>query len=272
MTTVLHISDTHFGTEVTPVCEALTALAHERRPDVLVYSGDITQRAYQSQFAAARAFCDGLGIGRMLCLPGNHDVPLFNLAARLWHPYRGYLRYFGPELEPVLDLPDLLVIGVKTTRRMRHKNGVVSQAQVERVAGRLAAARPGQLRIVVTHQPAAVSRARDEHDRLRGGQAALDAWAAAGADLVLGGHIHLPYVMDATQASDAFPPSRPLWCVQAGTAVSSRVRHGTVNSVNLVSWQAPLPDAPRHCVVQVCEFDHATGRFVARPEQRLQLD
>lgn len=262
MTTLLHISDTHFGTEVAAVCEALTVLAHEKRPDVLIFSGDITQRATASQFAAARAFCDGLGIPAMLSLPGNHDVPLFNLAARLVHPYRAYQRQFGQDLEPVLDVPDVLVIGVKTTRRLRHKNGNVSPAQIARVSARLAGATPQQLRVVVTHQPAAVCRAEDEHDRLRGGQAAIDAWADAGADLVLGGHIHLPYVLDLKAA-------RPMWCVQAGTAVSSRVRHGTANSVNLIHCGPVLQGGSGRCVVQRYDFDTATGQFARSAEHEL---
>ncbi|MGZ5269625.1 MAG: metallophosphoesterase [Ramlibacter sp.] len=86
MSLLLHISDTHFGTEQPKVAAALLALAHERRPDLLVYSGDMTQRAREVEFAAARAFCQELGIARMLALPGNHDIPLFDVFARAMHP------------------------------------------------------------------------------------------------------------------------------------------------------------------------------------------
>jgi hypothetical protein len=107
---------------------------------------------------------------------------------------------------------------VNTTRAHRHKNGEVSAAQVARVAARLAEATPAQLRVVVVHQPIDVQRPQDEPDRLIGHTAAQDAWAAAGADLVMGGHIHLPYVMPLPGLA------RPMWAVQAGTAVSHRVR------------------------------------------------
>ncbi len=197
MSLLLHISDTHFGTEDPPVVAALQRLATTLRPDVLVFSGDITQRARSAQFAAARAFCDSLGIERLLALPGNHDIPLFNLPARLLDPYGGYRDAFGDELEPELEGDDLLLLGVNTTRPARHKNGEVSTAQVARVARRLETARREQLRVVVTHQPACVMREEDEPDRLRGGHAAIQAWSRAGADLVLGGHIHLPYLTDA---------------------------------------------------------------------------
>jgi len=233
LSVLLQISDTHFGTEQGAVVEALGTLAHQQRPDVVVLSGDITQRARPGQFVAARAFVDRLG-APLLALPGNHDIPLFDLWARLRRPYAGYSAAFGADLEPVHRSAGLLVVGVNTTRAWRHRHGEVGALQVERVARLLAAAEPGQLRVVVVHQPAAVVRAEDRPHRLRGQAAALERWAAAGADLVMGGHIHLPYVMPVPGLAN------PLWVVQAGTAVSSRVRQGVPNSVNLVRWGAGL--------------------------------
>lgn len=259
MSILLHISDTHFGTEQPLVVGALEVLARERLPDVLVFSGDITQRARPAQFEVARRLCDRLGIARMLALPGNHDIPLFDVLSRVARPYGNYLHAFGPRLDPTLETDDFLVIGVNTTRASRHTNGEVSLEQVHRVATQLRGARPRQLRVVVTHQPAEVFRAEDEHDRLRGAEAALQAWSQAGADLVLGGHIHLPYVMDLRTRPQ--PTPRPMWCVQAGTAVSSRVRHGTCNSVNLIHWNAVPPGQPRQCRVERCDYQAEKGWF-----------
>jgi len=231
MSVVLHISDTHFGTAQPPVVEALVALAHQQRPDLVVLSGDITQRARPDQFRAARSFVDRLATP-VLAIPGNHDIPLFDLWARLVSPYARYAVAFGGVLEPVYTSHDLLVVGVNTTRASRHKNGEVSKTQIDRVVALLAAARPEQLRVVVVHQPVAVTQARDVENLLRGHAAATRAWSAAGADLVLGGHIHLPYTL-------ALPGlARPLWVVQAGTAVSSRIRPGVPNSVNVLRWGA----------------------------------
>jgi 3',5'-cyclic AMP phosphodiesterase CpdA len=268
MSLLLHISDPHFGTERPQVVRALLALARERAPDLLVLSGDITQRAQPGEFAAARAFCHELGVPRMLALPGNHDIPLLDVLARAFRPYARYLAAFGPRLEPVLDMDGFLVIGVNTTRAARHKNGEVSQAQIARVATQLRAARGNQLRVVVTHQPAEVMRPEDVHDRLRGAEPALQAWSQAGADLVLGGHIHLPYLLDL--AARPQPTPRPMWCVQAGTAVSDRVRHDTSNSVNLIEW-IPQPGHARRCRVLRCDFDDAQQRFVAADERTLAL-
>jgi 3',5'-cyclic AMP phosphodiesterase CpdA len=266
---LLHISDTHFGTEEEPVTSALRALAHEQKPDVVVLSGDITQRARRAQFAAARRFCDSLGVAKVLTLPGNHDIPLYNVFARMFSPYGGYMREFGRDLEPVLRLDDLFVVCVNTTRPERHKDGEVSRRQIERVVKLLAEARRDQLRVVVTHQPACVMREEDEKDRLHGGEAAVQAWSAAGADLVLGGHIHLPFVSDV--CSRAKNTDRAMYCVQAGTATSHRVRHGSPNSVNIVRWRGPAPGELRLCRVERWDFDLADARFELTHPYELKL-
>ena len=131
MTTVLHLSDPHFGTELAPVCDALVALCQAQQPSLIVLSGDITQRARSAQFQAARAFMARLG-APWLALPGNHDIPLLNLWARLRHPYAGYQRAFGDTLEPVHHDGNVLAIGVNTTRARRHKHGEVSREQIGR--------------------------------------------------------------------------------------------------------------------------------------------
>lgn len=116
MMRVLHISDTHFGTEREPVVHALHALADTLRPDLVVLGGDITQRARRGQFAAARRFIQALQ-RPVLAVPGNHDIPLFNLAARLFDPYGNYRRALGAVLEPVYEDDRLLAIA--STARAR---------------------------------------------------------------------------------------------------------------------------------------------------------
>lgn len=227
---LLQISDPHFGTERPEVVAGLLRLAATLAPDVVLLSGDITQRATRAQFAAARAFARRLGRAPQLAIPGNHDIPLFDLRERCLRPYARFQAAFGAELEPAWQSPSLLLQTVNTTRAWRHKDGDVSRRQVERVAARAAAARPEQLRVVALHHPVAVWREQDRPDLLHGRAAALRRWAAAGVDLVLGGHIHLPYVLGLHESGGAGAPAlpglaRPFWVVQAGTAVSSRIRH-----------------------------------------------
>jgi 3',5'-cyclic AMP phosphodiesterase CpdA len=266
---LLQISDPHFGTERAAVVDALVALSHQIQPELVVLSGDITQRATVAQFAAARAFTQRLWPAPVLAIAGNHDVPLFNLPLRLISPYGRLQQAFGSDLEPLHVSPEWLVIGVKTTRRWRHKNGQVSARQIERVAQWLHRATPAQTRVVVVHQPVAVAQAHDARDLLRGHEAAVRSWASAGADVVAGGHIHLPYVLPLHGLHAGL--ARRVWCVQAGTAVSSRVRAPAGNSVNVLR-RSVGPDGARCGVVERWDFDHAHQRFEQMDCHRLDFD
>lgn len=265
MSVLLHISDTHFGTERHEVVEALLRLANQEPVDAVLWSGDITQRATAAQFAAARRFADRLRGPALRVIPGNHDIPLFDLLARATRPYARHCRAFGPELEPEYNAPDVLVVMLNTTRPWRHRDGEVSAVQVRRTAERLAKASPGQLRVVVVHQPVGVLVRSDAHNLLHGHDAAVRAWRDAGADLVLGGHIHLPYVVELRAGGG---DSR-LWAVQAGTAVSTRTRSGIPNSVNLIRYQAAVHG--RHCGVERWDYMAGEGAFRQVASTRLAL-
>lgn len=259
---ILQVSDPHFGTDQTVVAEALQHLVQQLAPQVLVLSGDITQRARRDQFAAARAFVDALGIPQQLVIAGNHDLPLFNVVARAFWPYRGWRRAFGHELEPLLETPRLLVIGVCTTRRWRHKHGEVSPSQITRVASRLRAGHSGQLKLVITHQPLDVVTRSDQNNLLRGHAAARAAWIAAGADLFLAGHIHLPHLraLPGTEVDHCGLRQNLPMAVQAGTALSSRLRGRAPNSVNVVELFAPDAIGPNTAAVRgvVRRYDYQT--------------
>jgi 3',5'-cyclic AMP phosphodiesterase CpdA len=262
MSVLLHISDTHFGTEQPAVLAALLDLAARERPDLVVLSGDITQRARPAQFRAARDFADRLG-APVLAIPGNHDIPLLDLRARFTRPYARYTSAFGADLEPVVSAAPWLVIGVNTTRAWRHRHGEVSVQQIERVSGLLGSAAPTQLRVVVVHQPLAVTEPQDRPHLLQRHHEAVRAWAAAGADLLMGGHIHLPYTLALHGLR------RRLWVVQAGTAVSSRQRPGVPNSVNIVRWE---PASDQGCRIERWDFRARERAFVSTLATTLQPD
>ncbi|RYZ10489.1 MAG: metallophosphoesterase [Comamonadaceae bacterium] len=266
MSALLQISDPHFGCERPAAMQALEALARDIAPALIVLSGDITQRATRAQFRAARAFVDRLGVP-VLAIPGNHDIPLYALGARLLSPYARYSEAFGNDLEPHVLLSDWQVIGVNTTRWWRHENGVVSAEQARRVASQLSQARPQQIRVVVTHQPVMVTREVDRANLLVGREAAVAQWARAGTDLILGGHIHLPF---ARPLHEGFGDrARHGWAVQAGTAISYRVRDGKPNSVNVLR-PAHGPDG-RACLLERWDNPEGAPRFTCVHSQVLPL-
>lgn len=268
MSVLLQVSDAHFGTERGAVVEALVELSHALAPELLIFSGDITQRARASQFQRAARFVERLAPRQMLAVPGNHDIPLFDVATRCVDPYREYRRVFGTNLEPSYEGPDCLVLGVKTTRRYRRVDGEISAEQRTRVASALRGATRRQLRVVVTHQPLAVPRESEIHNVAHGAGLAVGAWAEAGADILLAGHIHLPFVLPLHEAT---PLPRPLWAVNAGTAVSSRTRRDAGNSVNVIRIEPALAEAAPKCHVEHWAFDAVTQAFTRRSELRVSV-
>ena len=154
----------------------------------------------------------------VLAIPGNHDIPLFNLAARLLWPYARYARAFGPELEPQFASDDVLCSALNTTRRWRHEDGEVRPRRSS--AWPAPASRRRRRSAHRRRAPAGGGHAaRGGADLLHGHDAAMRPWSSAGADLVLGGHIHLPYVLPLHERWPTLP--RPMWVVQAGTAVAA---------------------------------------------------
>lgn len=264
MTLLLQVSDAHFGTERRPVVDALVALSRQLEPDLLILSGDLTQRARTVQFEAAAAFVRRLAVPQVLAIPGNHDIPLLDLVTRFSDPYLRYRKTFGDDLEPSFSAPDCLVLGVKTTRRYRHVDGEISPEQRSRVARRLQQASPEQLRVVVLHQPVAVPRASERHNVVHGAADAVRAWGQAGADVILAGHIHLPFVLPLHEGAQL---NRPLWAVNAGTAVSSRIRNDAGNSVNVLQ----AGESGRACSVEQWAYSEPSGAFVRSVKLSLDL-
>lgn len=251
MTCIAHISDTHFGAEDAPVCAALRRALLHAAPDLVVLTGDITQRARRAQFCAARAFLDSLAPLPVLALPGNHDLPLFDIFTRLTRPYGRYQRHICAELAPVWQGQATAVIGVNSTRMLRHKNGELPAQLVQQVAAQLAGLAQA-FKVVALHHPLAVIEGGDECNRARGADAALAEWIGAGADLILGGHIHLPYCITAG------PTAQKAVVLQAGTAVSTRRRGGQANSFNLVRFDAR---GSRRMIIEQRDYDVHADAF-----------
>jgi len=265
MGTLLQISDPHFGTDQQPVVDALLRLAAELEPELAVISGDVTQRARRAQFEAARRFANALPCAYVV-VPGNHDIPLYNIFARIFSPYGGYIRAFGEDIEPEQETDAFVVVCTNTTRPRRHKDGEISDAQIARVCERLERAQAGKLRVVVTHQPVLAIQAEDRKNLLHHHEAAVRAWSRAGGDIVMGGHIHLPYIRSVRDQFSDLP--RQMWAVQAGTAVSWRIRGNVPNSVNALRYE---PGAST-CSAERWDFDAAKNDFQCVRAEELAVE
>ena len=229
---LLHLSDPHFGAEESGAVTALLALAEQERPDVVVASGDITQRARAAEFDAAQRFFERLDARHVLVVPGARDIPLWDLPQRLLAPFAGFRRVFGDNLEPRLIAPFVWIAGLVSPRRWRHANGALSRDQVLRTAQWLQAAPPGVLKVVAVHHPMAAMHWYDEDDVVPGATEALARWAEAGVHVVLGGHTHRPSALAVRPTAGG--PGLALWVAQAGSAISRRLVPGGTQSVNLL--------------------------------------
>jgi 3',5'-cyclic AMP phosphodiesterase CpdA len=237
--------------------EALVTDLEETAPDLVVISGDLTQRARRAQFSAARAF-----LGRVpaptLILPGNHDIPLYDVLRRALRPLGRYRRYVTDDLAPLWADDEIAVLGVNTARPQVWKEGRVSREQVEAIVARFAGLPAHLFRVVVTHHPFVPPPQFPRLHTVAGGLEALQAAEAAGTDLVLAGHLHLGYQADARVQYPAL--DRSILVFQAGTAISNRTRYQAANAYNRI-----LVDPP-HVTLEVRE-GHRSG-FQPRPEIR----
>ncbi|BDG04127.1 metallophosphoesterase family protein [Anaeromyxobacter oryzae] len=230
MRIVAHLSDLHFGKEDPPVVRALAADLAAVRPALVIVSGDLTQRARPREFLAARAFLAALP-APALVVPGNHDVPLFQVIRRFVSPLGRWRRYLGPETEPVFLDDELVVVGVSTARSNVWKEGRINEAQISRALEAYRAA-PGRVKVLVAHHPFAPP-AGALRARVAGrSPAALQALEAEGLDLVLTGHLHHGHAGDVRDTVHALAQS--VLTVHASTATSVR-RRDEPNAYNVLA-------------------------------------
>lgn len=232
MPVIVHLSDLHFGDQTVNLAESLLADVIGRRPDLVVVSGDWTQRGRREEFIRAQAFLRQLP-GPVLKVVGNHDIPLFNLPRRFMAPTRRYERYIDADLDPVVVLPGLVVVGLDTMPAWRWKAGHVSQRQVELMRDGLRDSPLGAWRLLVTHHPVLP----EKLSGLNGRKRLVDACADAGVTILLSGHTHTPSV-DIVTLCETGVQHRAL-AVVAGTATSRRTR-GTSNAYGLLNLAEPM--------------------------------
>ncbi|MFC0252666.1 metallophosphoesterase family protein [Massilia consociata] len=230
MRTLVHLSDLHFGRVDHALLDPLRTLIERIGPDVLVVSGDLTQRAKAEQFEEARAWLDTLP-GPQIIVPGNHDISLYNVFRRFVKPLARYKRYITEDLAPFYLDDEIAVIGVNTARSLTIKDGRVSHEQIAAVRRQLAGLPPDVTRIVVAHHPFDLPGHFEERDLVNRAPLAMKAFAESGVDILMGGHMHASHA-GSTAARYEISEYAAL-VVQAGTATSTRGR-GEVNSFNVV--------------------------------------
>jgi 3',5'-cyclic AMP phosphodiesterase CpdA len=253
MRTIVHLSDLHFGRVDEALLDPLVAAVARAQPDLVVVSGDLTQRARAAQFAQARAFLDRLP-GPQVVVPGNHDVPLYNVARRFLAPLANYRKYIHDQLETCHVDDEIAVCGVNTARSLTFKNGRINLDQLARIRDTLYPLPDHVLRVVVTHHPFDIGEDVDEDNLLGRASMAMDILSDVGVDLMLSGHLHAS-AATSTAARYRIDGYSAL-VVQAGTATSTRQR-GEPNAFNVLRTSRDSIAIERHA------WDAAGRDFVA---------
>ena len=238
MLTLLHISDLHFGPPfVERVGAALLRIAPLVAPDVIVVSGDLTQRAKREQFQAARAFLEQLPDVPRVVVPGNHDVPLYRVWERLINPLGLYRDYVSAELNQVLRVDGATIVALDSTSPHRAiTNGRIRSSQLAFCRDAFAQAPPGAARIVVAHHHFAPAPDYESDQTMPQAKRAMDIFLKLGVDMVLGGHLHRAYIGNSLDIYPGGQRAHGIIIVQCGTTTSrrGRGRERERNSFNLI--------------------------------------
>ena len=257
MRTIVHLSDIHFGRINEQLIAPLTDTVRQLKPDLVVVSGDLTQRARAHQFKQARALLDALPKPQVV-VPGNHDVPLHNVFARFMQPLHKYRRFITSDLQPFFQDEEMAVVGVNSAIALTIKGGRITRDQVGWIYDTFCTLDPGVVRIVVTHHPFDLPAGHDERQLVGRARMAMDVLASCGVDIFLAGHLHTSHTLHTATRYQIKGHSALV--IQAGTATSTRDR-GEGNAFNVLRLDSPRLD------VQRVEWQAADGTFQASPSE-----
>lgn len=249
---LIHLSDLHFGKTRQDCLDAIQRFCQQHQPEVVVISGDLTQRARFREFYACKQFLQSLGVPYFV-VPGNHDIPLYHVIHRIFRPFHYYQLFFGA-LEQSLETQHFHLIGVNTIRPRYHTKAEISEQQVALVQQQLQQSPQDKLTLLVSHQPFYTAHGDHHHqaDCPALAEYALKQWAEHGLNFLLHGHLHVSAVYDLNQQYQ-LGREQAIYEVHAGTSCSHRLYKKIPNSFNVIH-----PNGE----VQHYDFDETLQEFV----------
>ena len=230
MRTIVHLSDLHFGRVDPAVLQPLLKAVENAKPDLVAVSGDLTQRARTEEFIAARDFLNAIPF-RQIVVPGNHDVPLYNVFSRFVRRLERYRRFITHELAPFFADDEIAVAGVNTARAFTFKDGRINASQMAGLRSRFNHVEEGKTKVVVTHHPFDLPVGAEGGRIVGRARQAMKAFAECRVDLLLAGHFHIGHTSSSTTRFRI--PDYSALLVSSGTSTSTRGR-GQPNSFNVI--------------------------------------
>ena len=233
---IAHLSDLHFGHHDPKIADAAHAWLQQQQPDLVILSGDFTQRARVEQFRMASAWLNRLRSDGwpILAVPGNHDVPLYDVVRRFAAPLRRYKRYISNDLCPWFENDEVAVLGINTARSLTFKDGRINREQMILIEERFGRVAPEKTRILVTHHPLfamPIGKGTELSEAVGRHEDAVAAVCRAGVHIALAGHFHRTY---AEAARKMVRSGGGALVIQAGTATSTRLRNNELQSFNWI--------------------------------------
>lgn len=225
--TIIHISDLHFGRERAHVQKVLLEEIDKHSPDLIIISGDFTQRAKTREFIKAKKFLDSLKYPYFV-IPGNHDLPVYNFFRRLIFPWKKWNKFINLPLESTYENEYLAIYGVNSNNvfgvAFDVARGAISFAKKIIIRNYFEKIPDNKLKIVVAHHPFWLPDEQMFRHLIKGRDRAMEYFNIGGVDMILGGHIHLSYVK----------LFKNIIISHAGTSISNRLIKNNNNSFNII--------------------------------------
>lgn len=220
---IIHITDLHFGTEREGSINLLLNAIHSIQPNIIVISGDFTQRAKEQQFLMAQQFIQALPC-KAICVPGNHDISLYNVVKRFLYPFTAYKKWINPMLYVQYQEGEIAILGINSVTPYKPMSGYVTDEQLKLVKDFFSQYNK-KIKIIVMHHNLIRS---ERHKIINDSEKIINVFAECGINLVLSGHIHATHIEKLRNNKQG----QPMYVITAGTATSMRTIEP--NSFNVI--------------------------------------
>ena len=236
MLRILHGSDLQMGRPFRPrAAEAFSRLALKLDPNLIVISGDLTQRAKLHEFQAAWKFLQELPQIPLVVTPGNHDVPLYRFWERLFVPYRAWDQIIPYGRDSVTVVPGATVVALNSASPWRAiVGGRLSRAQLRFARQSFNNGPKEGARILVTHHHFVCKSVGGGGRPIPHAPVIVKQIEEMEVDAVLSGHLHRTQLAMSRDVVSGESAGVPL--ITAGTSTSRRGRglEKSANSLNVL--------------------------------------